>query len=98
MTLSLLSSKFTLLSLWIAVATSGLAVVWSTHETRSLINELLQLKSEENAMLVAHGQYLLQASSLSSPVSLETLAKETLGLKFPEYSDIQVLSIQVPEK
>lgn len=92
MALALLSSRLSLFVLWVAVAASGLAVVGVTHETRSLINELLQLKSDENAMLVAHGQYLLQASSLSSPVSLETYAKEQLNLKFPTYAEIQVLA------
>ena len=84
-------SSLTLSGLWVAVTLTGLAVVWSTHQTRSLVNELLQLKSDENTLLVSHGQYLLQESSLSSPVGLEVMAKEQLGLRFPAYADVEVL-------
>jgi len=87
-----LASGVSLSLLWLAMAATGLAVVWSTHQTRHLVNELLQLKSEENDMLVAHGQYMLQESSLSSPVGVEILAKEQLNLKFPEYADVEVLA------
>lgn len=86
-----LTSRLAISLLWLATALTGLAVVWSTHQTRYLVDELLRLKSEENAMLVAHGQFMLQESSLSSPVGVEILAKDQLGLKFPEYADVQVL-------
>lgn len=89
---ALLTHSLSLFILWMLVASTGLAVVWSTHETRALVNQLLKLKSDENAMLVAHGQFLLQESSLSSPLGIETLAKEQLGLRFPVYSEIEVLA------
>lgn len=77
--------------LLVAVTLTGLGVVWSTHETRTLINHLLELRSEENQMLVEYGQYLLQERSISSAASLEVVAVEELGLYYPENSDIQVL-------
>ena len=87
-----LNGKFSWLLLWIATTASGLAVVWSTNETRSLINELLELRAQANQMMVAHGQYLLQERSISSAASLEVVAIEKLGLRFPSSSDIQVLN------
>lgn len=83
---------FTLLML-VAVTSSGLAVVWSTNENRVLINELLELRTEANQMLVAHGQYMLQERSISSTASLELAAMEELGLRYPTDSDIQVLGL-----
>ena len=77
--------------LLLVVTASALAVVWSTNETRVLINQLLELRAEANQMMVAHGQYLLQERTLSSAAGLETVAIEKLGLRYPEDSDIQVL-------
>ena len=86
-----LNSHLGCLILLLAVTGSGLAVVWSTQETRSLINHLLELRAEANQMRVAHGQYLLQERSLSSAARLEMIAVDELGLRHPEGSDIRVL-------
>ena len=87
----LLNSGFSCFVLLIAVTCSGLAVVWSTNETRTLINYLLELRAEANQMMVVHGQYLLQERSISSAARLEVIAAEKLGLRYPDDSDIRVL-------
>lgn len=92
--MSLINTKLSWLALWLMVTGSGLAVVWATNESRALINQLLELRAEANQMLVAHGQYLLQERSLSSAASLEIVAVEKLGLRFPNSSDIQILDAQ----
>lgn len=91
MNMQVLGSKFFCLMLLVLVTCSGLAVVWSTNEARTMINHLLQLRTEANQMLVAHGQYLLQERSISSAAGLENVAMEKLGLRYPDSSDIQVL-------
>jgi len=86
-----LQSNFSCAILLLAVTGSGLAVVWSTNETRSLVNHLLELRAGANQMLVAHGQYLLQERSISSAARLEVVAVDQLGLHYPDNSEIQVL-------
>lgn len=87
----MLNSYLACLALLVAVTVSGLGVVWSTNETRVLVNHLLELRAEANQMMVEHGQYLLQERSISSAASLEVVAVESLGLRYPDDADIRVL-------
>ena len=89
--MSIIDSKLVLGALWMATTVSGLAVVWTTNETRSLIGDLREFRAQANAMKVAHGQYLLQERSLSSAASLEAVAINQLGLRFPVDKEIRVL-------
>ena len=82
----------TLVTLWCLCTLSALALVWSTHQTRGLVNQLLLLRSEENRLRVAHGQYVLQERSLTSVTRLEQEAKSQLNLRFPVADDIRVLT------
>ena len=77
--------------LWFAVVGSSLAVVWSTHECRELIGELMALQVAENDLKVEHGQYLLQEGTLASPARVEQDATRRLGMRIPELSEIQVI-------
>lgn len=86
-----LNTSLACLLLLLAVTSSALLVVWSTNEVRTLTNRLLELRTQANQMLVAHGQYLLQERSMSSAASLEVIAVEQLGLRYPEEADIKVL-------
>jgi len=89
--MSILNTNLSCLVLLFSVTCSGLGVVWSTNETRVLINHLLELRAEANQMLVARGQYLLQERSISSAANLEVVAVEKLKLRYPNHSDIRVL-------
>ena len=77
--------------LWAAVFFSALVLVWTTQQSREQLHHYLTLRTEENQLLVRHGQYLLQERSLASAAVLEMKAKERLALAFPGDDQIRVL-------
>lgn len=77
--------------IWSLVLLSALFVVWSTHQCRELMADLMSLKAEENRLQIEHGQFLLQAGALSAPSRLERLAEERLGMRTPSSSEIRVI-------
>lgn len=77
--------------LWVMVIASALLVVWSTHQCRELLAELMSLQAEENSLQVVHGQFLLQEGALGSPTRLEQVAKDRLSMRIPEPSEIRVI-------
>ena len=89
--MAIIDRKMILVALWVAATVSGLAVVWTTNETRSLISDLREFRTQANELKVAYGQYLLQERSLSSAARLESVAINQLGLRFPVDKDIRVL-------
>ncbi|MBC6428614.1 MAG: cell division protein FtsL [Cellvibrionales bacterium] len=83
--------RFYLALLWLGVTGSALAVVWSTQETRGLLGELFELRSQANDARILHGQLLLQAHTLAATTELEQVATQSLGLRFATDADIEVL-------
>lgn len=78
-------------AIWGAVLISALFVVWSTHQCRELMADLMSLKAEENRLQIEHGQFLLQAGALSAPSRLERLAEDRLDMRTPSPSEIRVI-------
>lgn len=78
-------------ALWIAVLLSALLVVWSTHQSRELLAELMRLQAHANSLQVIHGRYLIQEGALTSPGRLEQVAAERLHMRIPEPSEIKVI-------
>ena len=75
----------------LAVTRTALMVVWSTHETRTLINTLLSMRTQANAMMVEYGQLQLQERAVTSAAEIELKVAETLMLHFPGDDEIEVL-------
>lgn len=82
---------FGFIALLIAVCISALGVVYSTHESRVLLNELQALENERNALQVEWGQLLLEQSSLISQGRVEDIAKAQLNMVIPGQEDIVVV-------
>jgi cell division protein FtsL len=73
------------------VGVSALGVVYSTHQSRHLLNELHALENERNALQVEWGQLLLEQSSLISQGRVEDIAKAELNMVIPGWEDIVVV-------
>jgi len=80
-----------LLSLWLLVLVSAVAVVVTSHRCRLLYAELARLQQQENHLQVEWGQYLLEQSSWASLNRIEQLAHEELGMQVPEFEDMVVV-------
>ena len=66
-------------------------MIWSTHKSRHLLNELQQLEQQRNDLQVEWGQLLLEQSSLVSQGRIENLAIAELGMKIPVTENVVVV-------
>lgn len=75
-------AAFTALSL--AIIVSGLAVVESATQTRSLYQQLGETQSAQDQLLEEHSRLSLERSTLSSLQKIEEVARDSLDMDFPE--------------
>ena len=78
--------------LLLAIAGTGLAVVYSTHASRHRLNSLQQLEQHRNFLQVEWGRLLLEQSSLVSQGKVEDMAIAELGMQAPDMSKVVVLN------
>jgi cell division protein FtsL len=69
--------------LWVLMLVSALTVVYSSHDTRNKFNALEVLRSEQDALQVEWGKYLLEESAWASYERIEKVAMEKLAMKIP---------------
>jgi cell division protein FtsL len=69
---------------------SALMVIWTTHVSRQLLNELQQLEKERNRLQVEWGQLLLEQSSMVSQGRVEDMAHQ-LGMRIPAMDKVVVI-------
>ncbi|GAB1265015.1 hypothetical protein NBRC116493_20830 [Aurantivibrio infirmus] len=77
--------------LWLAVMVSALSVVYSTHKSRQLLNELENFRKETNELYVNRSRYLLEQSTLADYSRVEAVASAELNMSAPEFTQIIVL-------
>ncbi len=71
---------------------SATGVIYSTHKSRYLLNELRQLERQRNNLQVEWGQLLLEQSSLVAQGRIENLAIAELGMKIPTVENVVVVT------
>jgi len=71
---------------------SATGVIYSTHKSRYLLNELRQLERQRNNLQVLWGQLLLEQSSLVAQGRIENLAIAELGMKIPTVENVVVVT------
>jgi len=71
---------------------SATGVIYSTHKSRYLLNELRQLERQRNNLQVEWGQLLLEQSSLVAQGRIENLAISELGMKIPTVENVVVVT------
>lgn len=77
--------------LWLAVMTSALSVIYSTHKSRQLQSELENFRKETNELYVNRSRYLLEQSTLADYSRVEAVASSELNMSAPEFTQIIVL-------
>lgn len=81
-----------LVALLVVTTGSATGVIYSTHKSRHLLNELQQLEQQRNELQVEWGQLLLEQSSLVSQGRIENVAIAELGMKIPATENVVVVS------
>jgi len=77
--------------LWVAVMLSGIGVVYSTHLSRQLFNELEGQRRTAAELHVEWGQYLLEQSTWAAYSRVERIAAEKLEMESPAGQQIIVV-------
>ena len=83
--------SFLLLLLFIAVVGSALAVTYSAHVHRQLLNGLFAELSERDKLQAEWGRLILEQSTWTAHSRIESLAVAQLHLRVPEPAEVQLV-------
>ena len=77
--------------LTVLILISAIMVIQTTHSTRNAFAKLQNLKKNYRAELVIQTQYLLEKSTLLSPLVLEKKAVDKFNMHIPSAKKIHVI-------
>ena len=80
-----------LMVLLLVVMASALGVVYSKHQSRRLFVELQALNSEHDALDIDWGRLQLEQSTLATPIRIENMARQRLGMFVPAADRIKII-------
>ncbi|HCJ31053.1 MAG TPA: cell division protein FtsL [Pseudomonas sp.] len=81
-----------MLVLFIAVLLSAIAVAYSAHWNRQLLNELYGQLSVRDKAQAEWGRLILEQSTWTAHSRIETLATEQLKMHIPEAADVRLVA------
>jgi len=84
--------SFVMLLLFIAVLVSAIAVSYSAHWNRQLLNSLYAELSVRDKAQAEWGRLILEQSTWTAHSRIETLATEQLKMHIPNAADIRMVS------
>ena len=85
------ASVATVAVLVLAVAASGIAVVYSKYVSRKLFVELQGLRAEHDVIDTEWSRLQLELGAWASHVRIEQVAREKLGMRMPRADEIVVV-------
>jgi cell division protein FtsL len=85
------ASVGTVAVLVLAVAASGIAVVYSKYVSRKLFVELQGLRAEHDVIDTEWSRLQLELGAWASHVRIEQVARERLGMRMPRADEIVVV-------
>jgi cell division protein FtsL len=80
-----------LVLLVLAVLASALGVAYSKHQSRRLFVGLQALYAERDALGVEWGRLQLEQSTLATPIRIENMARQRLGMFVPAADRIAII-------
>ena len=84
-------SRWSMPFLWCLLLASAVAVVWSTHETRSLFIQLQSLHADRDALDIEWGQLKIEQSAWASHGRVEQTARAGLKMVIPRPEDVRLV-------
>ncbi len=79
------------LLLLLLVVASGVGVVHARHEHRQQFVALTALERERDELDIEFGRLQLEQATWAETHRIEQVARTTLGMKYPEASELRVL-------
>ena len=86
------SGSLLMLVLFVAVLVSAIAVAYSAHWNRQLLNELYGELSVRDKAQAEWGRLILEQSTWTAHSRIETLAAEQLKMHIPEAKDVRLVA------
>ena len=86
------SGSLLLLVLFLTVLGSALAVSYSAHWNRQLLNELYAELSVRDRAQAEWGRLILEQSTWTAHSRIETLASEQLDMRIPEAAEVRMVA------
>ena len=77
--------------LWVAALASAAGAIYSKHRARELFVELERLNARRDNLEIEWGQLQLEASTWATHARVEKFAIQSLGMRVPPASRIQVV-------
>ena len=71
---------------------TAIGVVHARHQHRQLFSELTRLEHERDELNIDFGRLQLEQATWAESNRIDQVARERLGMKFPEAADIVVVS------
>lgn len=81
-----------MLVLFLCVLVSALAVSYSAHWNRQLLNSLYGELSERDKAQAEWGRLILEQSTWTAHNRIETLAREQLKMRIPDAAEVQMVA------
>ena len=80
-----------LLGLFLAILASAVAVSYSAHRSRQLLNELYGELHERDRAQAEWGRLILEQSTWTAHNRIETLASEQLQMRIPDAAEVRLV-------
>ena len=88
----MMAFRHTLLALaLLTVLASALGVAYSKHQSRRLFVELQALNGGRDALDIEWGRLQLEQSTLATPIRIENMARQRLGMFVPAADRIVII-------
>ena len=84
-------SRFLLVVLLLGSIASAIGVVYARHRHRLLFVELTRLEKARDELNIEFGRLQLEQATWAQANRIDQVARERLGMKFPEAEDIVVV-------
>ncbi|MFT4248460.1 MAG: cell division protein FtsL [Pseudomonas sp.] len=84
-------SRILLIVLLASSVASAIGVVYMRHMHRKLFVELSRLERERDELNIEFGRLQLEQATWAESNRVDQIARERLGMKFPETNDIVVV-------
>ena len=84
-------SRLLLVVLLLATIASAIGVVYSRHRHRQLFVELTRLEHARDELNIEFGRLQLEQATWAQANRIDQVARQKLGMKFPESDDIVVV-------
>lgn len=85
------STSLLMLVVFVAILATAIAVAYSAHWNRQLLNQLFTEMSERDKAQAEWGRLVLEQSTWTAHSRIEQLATERLGMRVPEAADVRLV-------